>query len=411
MRIRWFGPGCAIAIGFMLAAPSWAQAPNIGVVVNDVTQLNPIVVERVITPHSIQEIQQAVRSQSGPISVGGGRYSMGGQTATEGALQIDMRQFDKVVSFSPEEKTITVEPGITWRKIQAVIDPLDLSLKIMQTYSNFTVGGSLSVNVHGRYIGQGPVVRSVRSIKLVLADGSLVECSPTQNSEIFFGAIGGYGGMGVIVEATLELADDVKVERRTRKMPITEYRKFFAEYVRDDKDIVFHNGDIYPPGFDTVSSVSWYRTEKPLTIEDRLRPEHAEYRWQARIIGWLTSLSFGREWLREHLLDPWVYRDEVVVWRNHEASYDVAELEPASRKDSTYVLQEYFIPVGRFDDFVPKMAAVFKKYRSTFPFATRCQIPAPCWPGHAARSFPSSSTIGRERATRSEPRSASGRGR
>lgn len=29
--------------------------------------------------------------------------------------------------------------------------------------------------------------------------------SPTHNSELFHGAIGGYGGLGVIVEATLRL--------------------------------------------------------------------------------------------------------------------------------------------------------------------------------------------------------------
>src|SRR5688500_17441647 len=57
--------------------------------VNDITQLSPIVVNRVIVPSTIEEIVDAVRKHPGPIAIGGGRYSMGGQTATEGALQID----------------------------------------------------------------------------------------------------------------------------------------------------------------------------------------------------------------------------------------------------------------------------------------------------------------------------------
>src|SRR5205807_573492 len=130
-------------------------------------------VGQVLTPRTIDEVVAAVKSHPGPISIGGGRYSMGGQTATEKALQIDMRQFDKVIRFSREKKEITVQSGITWRKIQSFIDPHDLSLQIMQTYSNFTVGGSLSVNVHGRYIGQGPLVFSVKSIRIVLPDGSV----------------------------------------------------------------------------------------------------------------------------------------------------------------------------------------------------------------------------------------------
>jgi hypothetical protein len=38
------------------------------------------------------------------------------------------------------------------------------------------------------------------------------------------------------------------------------------------------------------------------------------------------------------------------------------ELEPASRKDSTYVLQEYFVPYEKFDAFVPLMKEIFTKY-------------------------------------------------
>jgi len=97
---------------------------------------------------------------------------MGGQTATEGALFINMRQFDRILSFAPAEKTITVQAGIRWRQIQEHIDPANLSVKIMQSYANFTVGGSLSVNAHGRYVGLGPIILSVRSLKVVLADGT-----------------------------------------------------------------------------------------------------------------------------------------------------------------------------------------------------------------------------------------------
>ena len=58
-----------------------------------------------------------------------------------------------------------------------------------------------------------------------------------------------------------------------------------------------------------------------------------------------------------------LYLQRRVHWRNYEAGYDVAELEPPSRAHRTYVLQEYFVPVERFDEFVPKMAEIFKRHR------------------------------------------------
>jgi FAD/FMN-containing dehydrogenase len=341
-----------------MAVSKAALAPSI----NDVTQLNPIAVQRIITPHSVDEIIAAVASHAGPVSVGGGRFSMGGQTATEQALQIDMRQFDQVLQFSPEKKEITVQAGITWRKIQSFIDPYDLSLQIMQTYSNFTVGGSLSVNVHGRYIGQGPLVFSVKSIRIVLADGRLVHASPDQHRDIFYGAIGGYGGLGVIVEATLALADNGRVERQSEVMPLATYKDYFFKRIANDSNVVFHNADIYPNGYTKVRATSYVKTDKPVTEPARLIPQERSY-WLERNAFWIMSEMPGGKGFRQHVIDPLLFSGDVVEWRNYEASYDVRELEPSSRKDSTYVLQEYFVPVDKLEQFVPKMGEILTRHK------------------------------------------------
>ena len=196
-------------------------------VVNDITQLNPVHVARVIKPQSITEIVKAITTTSGSISIGGGRYSMGGQAAMDNSVHLDMRSYNKVIAFSKAQREITVESGITWHKIQEYIDPHDLSIKIMQTYANFTVGGSMSVNVHGRYIGHGPLISSIKSFKIVLADGSIKEASPQRNPELYYAAIGGYGGIGVIAEVTLLLAPNTKVERKTTTLATKNYKTHF----------------------------------------------------------------------------------------------------------------------------------------------------------------------------------------
>src|SRR5262249_18383159 len=61
--------------------------------VNDVTQLNPIPVAEVIAPTTIDEIVAAVRSHAGPVSIGGGRVSLGGPNPTPGAVPIDLQGF------------------------------------------------------------------------------------------------------------------------------------------------------------------------------------------------------------------------------------------------------------------------------------------------------------------------------
>ena len=350
-----------------LAFSLWfASAPTLtpGVrrsVVNDVTQLNPIAVAGIAYPRSTEEVQWLVKTHPGPIAIGGGHYSMGGQTACEGCLSLDMRKLDKVLALDAKGKTVKVQAGITWRKLQDAIDPHGLSVSIMQTYSNFTVGGALSVNAHGRYVGGGPVIRSVREIELVLADCSLVRASPSENPELFYGAIGGYGGIGVMVSATLDLADNTHIVRHTVGMPVSEYGKFFAEHVASDGKAVFHNADLYPPDYDFVRSQTWSVTDQELTVADRFIEPAPPTRTERAFLYWVTELPFGKA-LRQHVYDRWVLADEPVVLRNHEASYDVISLEPSSRVDSTYVLQEYFVPAAKLDAFVPKLRDVLTRH-------------------------------------------------
>jgi len=335
--------------------------PN--VLINDVTRQHPTWVQRVVEPRSIDDMVDVLRGTDAPISIGGGRFSQGGQIATAGSIHLDMRRFNRVLAIDKANKTVTVEPGITWRDLQEQLDKQNLSVKIMQTYANFTVGGSLSVNVHGRYIGEGPLVRSVQSIKLALADGSVVTASPKENSDIFFGAIGGYGGLGVIVEATLQVADNDRIERQTHMLAVTEYKQYFFDHIRSNSDVVFHNADIYPPKFEKAHDVSWYKTDKPLTDEIRLTPKNADYGWQPAVADFVADYAFAKQ-LRETVMEPVYYSFPRIVQRNREASFDVAELEPTDRSRATYALREYFVPVERFDDFVSKMRDIFQRHNA-----------------------------------------------
>jgi len=287
---------------------------------------------------------------------------MGGQTATPDGLQLDLREFHGVVALDTAAHTITVHSGTRWREVQQAIDPAGLSVRIMQTYNTFTVGGALSVNAHGRYVGQGPVVRSVRAITLVLADGRVVRASPTERPELFYGAIGGYGALGVIADVTLDLATDVRVQRVDTTLAVSDYLAYFRGRIQPDSDVIFHNSDIYPPAYETTHAVSYIRTDLPVTVPERMQPaDQASFghRLAYRVI---TSGTIGK-WLRQHVLDPLMFRGHPVSWRNYEASYDVSELEPASRARTTYVLQEYFVPSDSLPVFVPRMREILRRHR------------------------------------------------
>lgn len=330
--------------------------------VNDVTQINPVEVFAIAAPRSTAELLDALKNTSLPISVGGGHFSMGGHTASPGSLHLDLREMNRVLMFDPQQRVIRVQAGIRWCDIQKFIDPHGLSVKIMQTYANFTVGGALSVNAHGRYMGLGPVVLSVRGIMLVLASGEVLQATPTENAGLFHAAIGGYGAVGIIAEAELELAENVRVERRQKKMRTSDYLSWFDANVRGRSEVIFHNADLYPPYCMRARAVSWFKTDRPATTRHRLQPLRRAYLLELYFLWAVSETPFGK-FRREYILDPLLYFRTKVHWRNYEAGYDVAELEPIGRRRRTYVLQEYFVPHDRLMDFIPKMVAILNRHR------------------------------------------------
>ena len=239
--------------------------------VQDVTGLVRIDTDFVARPHSVDEVRRLVREHHGPISIGGGRYSMGGQVGTDGTLFLDLREMDDIQAFDPEARTIRVEAGASWRTIIEHIDPHDLSVRIMQSYANFTVGGSLSVNAHGRYVGEGPLAHSVRELDLVLASGDLVRCSRTENPELFWAVVGGYGGLGVITAVTLDLSPNEALARTVQRMPASEFFGWFEREMRHAPNAVFFNADLYPPDYDDLVAITFSRTDEPVTIPERLQ--------------------------------------------------------------------------------------------------------------------------------------------
>lgn len=347
-------------IGLYTLAPRLALcAPDL--LITNVTGLYSVKVAAVAVPVTTAQVAHEIARWSGKVAIGGGRYSMGGQIAIKGGLHIDMREMNRLVFLDVPARVARVQAGMRWRELQDILDPLGLAVKTMQSFSNFSVGGAVSVNAHGRYVGNGPVGNSVRALQLVLPDSSVVRASRVENPTLFSAAIGGYGAVGVITEVELDLDENCRIERRVEAVTLADYPRYFKELVEGRPDCIFHNADLLPPLFNTPVAVTWHKTDKPLTESAKLVKRGETYGLNQNVIFVLTELPGGKL-LRKAVIHPLLLAKPAVKWRNHEASPDVAELEPRTKIMSTYVLQEYFVPVANFGQFVEEMVAVIHKH-------------------------------------------------
>ena len=210
-----------------VAEPRWSQR---GGTVNDASCLSRTAVAGVVDVRSEADVADALRYASAhglTVSAAGVKHAMGGQAFRSGGVVLDMRGRD-AIHLDPEARTVTVGGGATWHAIQRAVHPR-FAVKAMQSTDIFSVGGSVSVNAHGMDHQAGAVMGSLRSLRIMLADGRIVTASRAENEDLFRHVVGGYGLFGVILSATLEVVpNDVYRSERS----IIDYRDFPATFAR-----------------------------------------------------------------------------------------------------------------------------------------------------------------------------------
>ena len=224
----------------LLASPISSYA---NVIFNDVSRLNPTSVKEIDSITTVEEIRNKVleaKKSSLKISIAGKRHSQGGQQSTNDSIVLDMLSFNKILSLDVKNRIIRVQSGVTWDQIQKHINPYNLSLKVMQTSNIFTVGGSLSANVHGQDIRYGDIRNTIKSFRLLLADGRIVNVSKEENSELFDLAIGGLGLFGVFLDVDIELTDNQVYEQKVEILDYKDYVENYKKFIFSDLKAQFH---------------------------------------------------------------------------------------------------------------------------------------------------------------------------
>ena len=353
--------GLALAVGTTGLLPACSRSDN-GAKrsATDIAALDTTRVAGIVRATTSTGVVAALRTWPGAVCIAGARFSMGGQTREPDALQIDLSSMDGLLRLDTAACVARVQAGMRWRQLQALLDPHDLAVKVMQSYSNFSVGGSVSVNCHGRYMGQGAIAGTVRAVQLATADGRLLELSRDLDPALFGAVLGGYGGLGVVTEVELDLARNTRISRHVEAVPLAQYADWFQDRVLWRPDVVMHNADLMPPDFDAPLAITWSQTDAALTDARRLIPEGMDYGSEQNLIWSATELP-GGDAVRERYMTRRLLQEPRVIMRNCEASLDVASIEPRTRKISTYLLQEYFVPMHAFDSFVARMRTILSR--------------------------------------------------
>ena len=333
--------------------------------INDASHLNRTAIYGVVRIGSEDDIRNALqyaRDHKLKVICAGQQHSMGGQTFSHGGLVLDLRDFNRI-RLDKEHKTVNLQSGARWWQLQQLLDKEGLSVKSMQSINIFSVGGTLSINAHGIDPMPGSIAPTVRRLRVMLSDGSIVDVSLTENAELFRHVLGGYGLFGVILDVDLDIVDNEMYNRKTFYMDYKDFPKYYQAQIENKKDVglVFGRLSVAPRSFLRETAVHAY---VKVPFEGTLPPiEPASHDTLDRfIINFSKRGGLGRwmRWTLEKYAEPHLHdctrnqamnqKDVCLVSRNEEMYDNMAYLK--NRLPDTDILQEYFIPYDRMPEFV-----------------------------------------------------------
>ena len=269
---------------------------------------------------------------------------------------------------------VRVGAGTTWHELLTALDREGFSVAVMQSNDDFTIGGSISVNCHGWQPNSPPIVSTVEAFKILLADGSVRECQRqrAEDRELFAAVCGGYGLLGIILEADLRVVPNAFYRAEEFPARSENFAERFDKLVAQSSEpsgLAYGRISIAPgPWFLRDARIIRFVAANPNAtqgeIANTLDPKRhlAPRPWEINLARAAFRASVGSDFGK---LGRWT------IERVHGQTHRVVSRNGILRTPSewfanrdpnfTEILHEYFVPPPRLAEFLDRVRPILRK--------------------------------------------------
>jgi FAD/FMN-containing dehydrogenase len=336
---------------------TWQPAPKQPGSANDVSHLSAAAMQTVVVAsdsaeagRQLRELLRLAQARHLPVAIAGAQHSMGGHTVAAGGIRLDMRPF-RQLRLDTLSNVLTVGSGATWAEVIPYLNRYGRAVATMQSDNAFTVGGSLSVNCHGWQPNQPPIAATVLALRVLLADGRRLWCSPRQHPELFGLVLGGYGLFGIILEVKLKTVPNEVYTYHRVPTPAADYVRHYRRCVDATPRVHLAYGrlNVTPAHFLEKATLNYFSTSRvagpgyPLPATGLVGVKRAVFVGSKRDaygkqLRWDLEQAFTAQQENEEFSRNQVMNDSPALYLNHSAG-------------QTDILHEYFIPARHYNAF------------------------------------------------------------
>ncbi|QLG28805.1 FAD-binding oxidoreductase [Halorarum halophilum] len=164
----------------------------------------PAVVARCSGVADVVEAVDFAREHDLPVSIRGGGHNVAGTAVVDGGLVVDLSE-RKGIHVDPDARRARVEPGVTLGELTRETQVFGLAVPGGMAADTGVAGSTLGGGLGWIRRKYGLGIDSLRSVDVVLADGSFVRASPSDHGDLFWAIRGAGGQFGAVTSFEFDL--------------------------------------------------------------------------------------------------------------------------------------------------------------------------------------------------------------
>src|SRR5690606_23826303 len=231
----------------------------------------------VLRPQTTAEVADAVayagRHRHLPLGVRSGGHGISGRSTNDGGLVIDVGALNDIEVLDADRRLVRIGPGARWRDVATALHPHGWALT-SGDYGGVGVGGLATAGGIG-FLGrqQGLTIDHLQAVELVLADGSLVRASHTDEPDLFWAVRGAGANFGIATafEFVVDEVPDVGWAQLAFRVTdpaafLVQFGRAAAEAPRDTTAFLVMGGP------DSAHVMAMVASDDPNVVVSRLEP-------------------------------------------------------------------------------------------------------------------------------------------
>jgi L-gulonolactone oxidase len=171
-----------------------------------------------------------------PLRVVGAGHSYSPLVATSGTM-VSLDHLDGILATEPSAKRAVIAAGTSLHSLGVPLRRQGLALQNQGDVDYQAIAGALATATHGTGIALGCLSTGIVGLRLVLPDGSVLECNETTEPDVFRAAKLNLGCLGVVVAVTLQLRSAYRLRDETRILPLEEALVALPDLIRGHRHV------------------------------------------------------------------------------------------------------------------------------------------------------------------------------